>query len=465
MGVGSVVEVAEAVRRGQRSAVEVLDACLAAVASVDDLNAFVHLDPEAARRSAEAVDAAVAAGRDPGPLAGVPFGVKDLEDCAGMPTSHGSLLFKGRGAVEADSVHVARLRAAGAVPVGKTAAPEFGTLSFTKTKAWGVTRNPWDPGRTPGGSSGGSAAAVAAGVVPFATASDGGGSTRIPASFAGLVGFKPSHGRIPHPGPSASETSVFGALTTTVADAARHLDVVAGPDERDRWSLPAPTVRYEQAVESLAVAGLRARWTPDLGFATVDPEVEAVTRSAAEALADAGGLVLDDEPVVLTDPVRTWLSAGALDLWLSIEEDMWPSGADDLTAYSAMALRQTEEYPLRRYAQALRRRQVLQDDVARLFAEVDVLLLPTTAVPAFAAEGPPPDQIAGQPVGPAMATPFTMLANLCWNPAVSVPAGSSAEGLPIGLQVVGRRHADEVVLRLARIAETVRPWPRTAPGR
>jgi aspartyl-tRNA(Asn)/glutamyl-tRNA(Gln) amidotransferase subunit A len=464
MPVPSAVEVAEAVRRGQRSAVEVLDACLTEVAAIDDLNAFVHLDPEGARHAAEAVDAAVARGEDPGPLAGVPFGVKDLEDCAGMPTSHGSLLFKGRGPVPADSIHVARLRAAGAVPLGKTAAPEFGTLSFTKTKAWGVTRNPWDPSRTPGGSSGGSAAAVAAGAVPFATASDGGGSTRIPAAFAGLVGFKPSHGRIPHPGPSASETAVFGALTTTVADAARHLDVVAGPDDHDRWSLPAPTVRYEEAVEALAVSGLRARWSPDLGFATTDPEVEAVTRSAAEALADAAALAVDEAPVVLTDPVKTWLSAGALDLWLSIEEDMWPAGAEDLTAYSARTLRQTEEYPLRRYAAALRRRQVLQDDVARLFTEVDVLLLPTTAVPAFAAEGPPPDHIAGQPVGPAMATPFTMLANLCWNPAVSLPAGTSAEGLPIGLQVVGRRHADEVVLRLARIFETVRPWPRTAPA-
>ena len=465
MPVPSAVEIAESVRRGERSAVEVLDACLAAVAGIDDLNAFVHLDPEGARRSAEAVDAAVAGGQDPGPLAGVPFGVKDLEDCAGMPTSHGSLLFKGREARAEDSIHVARLRAAGAVPIGKTAAPEFGTLSFTKTKAWGVTRNPWDPARTPGGSSGGSAAAVAAGAVPFATASDGGGSTRIPASFAGLVGFKPSHGRIPHPGPSASETAVFGALTTTVVDAARHLDVVAGPDDRDRWSLPAPDVRYEEAIESLAVLGLRARWTSDLGFAAVDPEVESVTRSAAEALADAAGLMVDEDPVSLTDPVRTWLSSGALDLWLSIEEDMWPSGADDLTRYSAMSLRQTEEYPLRHYARALRRRQVLQDDVARLFREVDVLLLPTTAVPAFAAEGPPPDTIAGQPAGPAMATPFTMLANLCWNPAVSLPAGTSAEGLPIGLQVVGRRHADEVVLRLARIFEACRPWPRTAPGR
>src|SRR5437867_1560155 len=207
----TVIETAEAVRRGELKATAVLDECLDAIAAGNErLNAFVHLDPDLARDAASAVDDVVARGEDPGPLAGVPFGVKDLEDCAGMPTSQGSLLYKGRGPVAHDSVHVARLRAAGAVPIGKTAAPEFGVTAFTHTKAWGTTRNPWDPARTPGGSSGGSAAAVAAGLVPFATASDGGGSTRIPASFTGLVGMKPSHGRIPHPPAGTSQTGVYG---------------------------------------------------------------------------------------------------------------------------------------------------------------------------------------------------------------------------------------------------------------
>ncbi|HET8617731.1 MAG TPA: amidase family protein, partial [Acidimicrobiales bacterium] len=166
----SAVEIAAAVRGGERTAVEVLDEALAAIAAGNDaLAAFVHVDERLARAAAEAVDAAVAAGRDPGPFAGVPIGVKDLEDCAGMPTGYGSLPFAGRGPVTADSVHVARLRAAGAVPVGKTAAPEFGTLNFTKTKVAPPARNPWDPAMTPGGSSGGSAAAVAAGWVPAAT--------------------------------------------------------------------------------------------------------------------------------------------------------------------------------------------------------------------------------------------------------------------------------------------------------
>ena len=223
------IEIATSVRRREISAVEVLESCLSAIdAGNPALNAFVHLDPDLALRAAQAVDAQVAAGADPGALAGVPIGVKDLEDCAGMPTSHGSLLFKGRPAVAEDSVHVARLRAAGAVPVGKTAAPEFGTPAFTSTRAWGTTRNPWDLSRTPGGSSGGSAAAVAGGLVPMCTASDGGGSTRIPAAFCGLVGLKPSFGRIPHPDNSPGQTATYGALVTTVADCARHLDVVAG---------------------------------------------------------------------------------------------------------------------------------------------------------------------------------------------------------------------------------------------
>ncbi|HET6832703.1 MAG TPA: amidase family protein [Acidimicrobiales bacterium] len=456
------IEIAEAVRTGQLRATDVLDQALAAIeAGNEQLGAFVHVDEGAARAAAEAVDAAVAAGRDPGPFAGVPIGVKDLEDCAGMPTSNGSLAYATRGPVAADSIHVARLRAAGAVPVGKTAAPEFGTLNFTKSKVFGVARNPWNPERTPGGSSGGSAAAVAAGLVPVATASDGGGSTRIPASFCGLVGFKPSHGRIPHPGPTGSETAVYGLLTTTVADSARHLDVTAGPDERDRFSLPPPVVGYESTIESLPVAGLRARWSPDLGFARCDPEVRTIAELAAQRLAAAADLVVDGEPIHLTDPVRAWLGAGAMDLWFSLEDGMWPAVREDLTRYVRTVLEQTEDYPIPRYAGAVRRREALVADAARLFDDVDVLLTPTTAVPAFPAEGPPPEVIDGEaahPIG-ASATPFTMLANLCWNPAVSVPAGLTADGLPVGLQIVARRHHDEIPLRLARVWEQTRPWP------
>src|SRR3989440_1712274 len=341
----SVIETAEAVRQGELKASEVLDECLARIqAGAPKLNAFVHVDPEGAALAASAVDAAVADGRDPGPLAGVPFGVKDLEDCAGMPTSLGSLLFKGRPAVDADSVHVARLRAAGAVPLGKTAAPEFGTTCYTSTKAWGTTRNPWDPEMTPGGSSGGSAAAVASGMVPFCTASDGGGSTRIPAAFSGLVGLKASYGRIPHERSAPSETSCFGALTTTVRDAARHLDVTAGPDDKDRASLPPPTTSYERAIEELDVAGIRAMWSPDMGYAVVVPEVAELTRAAAETLVEAAGLQVVERPFSPSSPMRTWLSAGAVDLWMELEDGMWPGRADDFTGLVRASLRRARDW-------------------------------------------------------------------------------------------------------------------------
>ncbi|MEY2591476.1 MAG: aspartyl-tRNA(Asn)/glutamyl-tRNA(Gln) amidotransferase subunit [Acidimicrobiaceae bacterium] len=462
----TVIELAESVRRGERKAVELLDECLARIdADGDRLNAFIHLDPDLARASADAIDAVVARGDDPGPLAGVPFGVKDLEHCIGMPTAFGSLPFAGRGPEVRDSLNVARLRAAGAVPVGKTTSPEFGTLNLTKSKVSGITRNPWDVSRTPGGSSGGSAAAVAAGLLAFATASDGGGSIRIPAGFSGLVGHKASHGRIPHPEVTTNQTSVSGSVTTTVADTARILDVLAGPDDRDRTSLPASGIRYEDAVESFDVRGLRARWSPDLGFATVDPEVAELTAAAAQVLAGAAGLVMDDTPVELTDPVRAWLTTGALGLWVEIEQEMWPSRADDFTLWVRRSLEQTESTTLQKYARSLHARHALELDAARIFSEVDVLLCPTTAVPAFAAEGPPPQVINGVDTGTAaMSTPFTMLANLCWNPAISIPCGLTSEGLPVGLQVIGRRHRDEVPLRLARVFEQAQPWPRFAPA-
>ena len=461
----TVIAIAEAVRRGERKAVDVLDQCLARIESANPtLNAFVHVDADLARREAERVDAAVARGEDPGPLAGVPFGVKDLENCAGLPTSYGSLLYKGRPPVEQDSIHVRRLRDAGAVPVGKTAAPEFGATCYTSTPAWGTTRNPWNPDHTPGGSSGGSAAAVAAGLVPFCTASDGGGSTRIPAAFSGLLGFKPTYGRIPHPANAVSQTSVYGALTTTVADAARHFDVAVGPDDRDRTTLPHPGVVYERVIEELDTAGLRAVWTPDMGFAVVEPEVGALAEEAAMDLAGAAGLKLVERPISFTDPIKVWLTAGAVDLWQDVEKGMWPERRDEFDSFVRYGLASSEDLTVARFARFQKYRVQLEREVAELFEDVDVVLSPATAVPAFGAEGPMPTEINGQSVFPAMVVPFTMVGNLCWNPAVSVPAGVTSDDLPVGVQVMCRRHADDVVLRLARILEQARPWPRFAPA-
>lgn len=462
----TVIETAEAVRRGELKAVEALDECLALIEAMDpELNAFSHLAPDLARAAAERVDAMVARGEDPGPFAGVPFGVKDLEDCAGMPTGHGSLLYADHPAAAADSMQVARLRAAGAVPLGKTTAPEFGATCFTATKACGVTRNPWDPARTPGGSSGGSAAAVSAGMVPFATAGDGGGSTRIPAAFTGLVGLKPSYGRIPFDGAHESETSVRGAMVTTVADAARHLDVTAGPDDRDRGSLPPSGVCYERAIEELDVGGLTATWSLDLGFAVVDPEVAELARAAADTLVSAAGLREIDRPFAPTNPLRAWWGLGAVDINMDVERGMFPERAEEFMPDNRRSLEVTATYSVAQFARQVKRRNRLQAEVAELFADVDLLLTPTTAVPAFAAEGPLPFTIDGKDARNSGPVPFTMLANICWNPAISLPAGTTSDGLPVGLQITARRHRDDVVLRLARIFEQAAPWPRHAPGR
>jgi aspartyl-tRNA(Asn)/glutamyl-tRNA(Gln) amidotransferase subunit A len=465
--VRTVIDTAEAVRRGEVTAVDVLDECLAAIESGNgELNAFIHLDADQAHRDAERIDALVAAGEDPGRLAGVPFGVKDLDDCAGMPTGRGSLWYSGGPPVDSDSIHVHRLRQAGAVAVGKTAVPEFGFWAYTNNRVTGVTRNPWNPARTPGGSSGGSAAAVSAGLVPFATASDGGGSTRTPAGFCGLVGHKPSFGRIPDArGTRYSQTAAAGALATTVADAARLLDVMSGPHPQDRTALPAPGMLYERRIERLDTTGLRVGWSVDLGFAIVDPEVAAVTTAAARALTSAAGLTMVEIDVRFDDLIPIWAQLESVDRWVGLPAGLWPDRADDLDPGVRPAFERTQSMSVVQYAAALTRRREIEMELADLFQQIDVLLTPTSAITAFAAEGPMPTEINGQKAPPAGAVPFAMLANLWGTPAASVPAGESTEGLPIGLHIVGNRHADDVVLRLARVLEQCRPWPRHAPGR
>jgi aspartyl-tRNA(Asn)/glutamyl-tRNA(Gln) amidotransferase subunit A len=463
----SAIAAADAVKRGEQSAVALTQRCLAAIdATNPELNAFVHLDSAGALAAAARIDERVAAGDDPGPLAGVPFGVKDLDDCAGMPTTHGSRWYLGLPPVARDALHVERLRAAGAIPIGKTAAPEFGTFAYTASPALGVTRNPWDPERTPGGSSGGSAAAVSSGMVPFATSSDGGGSTRTPAGFCGLVGLKCSYGRIPDATAGRyAQTAVPGVLTTTVADSARLLDVMAGPHRRDRSSLPAATVRYEDAIESLDVGGMRIAWSSDLGFAVVDPEVADIARTAFEALVAAGALTLDGRPIEFADPIPVWSRISGADMWVHIPAGCWPERADELDPRVRPGFDSAATVTLPKFGAVLRARLAIEDAMADLFDSVDVLATPMSAIPAFEAEGPMPTEIMGRRVHAGMSVPFAMLANVWGSPAVSVPAGLTASGLPVGLQLMADRHRDDVCLRLARVLEQARPWSRGAPTR
>ena len=468
MEMPSTLEAAHLVRRGHVSAAELLGTCLEAIEDRNgELNAFVHLDVDGARARAGAVDRELAAGRADalGPLAGVPFGVKDLEDCAGMPTTRGSRWFAGRPPVERDAIHVARLRSAGAIPIGKTAVPEFGTWAYTASPALGVTRNPWDPARTPGGSSGGSSAAVSAGMVPFCTASDGGGSIRTPAGFTGLVGLKCCYGRIPTFDVTyLAQNAVVGSLTTTVADTALLLDVMAGPDERDRTCLPPPGLGYLDVIgRPERVEGLRVAWSSDLGFAVVEPEVAELAHAAADDLVEAAGLTLVDRPVELEDYIATYARMEGVDQFVGIAPELWQDRLDELDPLVAPGWRSTSTVTLPKLARVEESRRQLVRRVAALFEDIDVLLTPMSSVPAFAAEGPMPTEVAGVSGHAGMAVPHPMLANLVNLPAISLPAGLTGAGLPIGLQVVARRFREDVCLTLAAIQEQARPWPRHAP--
>lgn len=459
----AVTTLADAIRRGDLRARALLEHHLERIARLDPpLGAFVYQDAAGARAAADAIDARIARGEDPGPLAGVPFGVKELEDVAGWPHPRGARVFADVIAATT-STHVTRLRAAGAVPVGLTASPEMGAGSFTASLLHGVCRNPWDLARTPGGSSGGSAAAVARGLVPFATGSDSGGSLRIPASFTGLVGFKGTYGRVPR-GPNYvgfPNVRNYGVLTRSVADTARILDCVVGPDEHDPLSLPHPGLSYERALTDVDLRGVRVAWTADLGFGACDPEVARVVRAAADRLVAGTGLAATDVPVALDDPEEAWRVLMAPDL-LELYAPFLPARAADVNPMLQFLFGLSAGLGMRDLARAALVRDRLVQSLAALFETIDLLLLPTTPIPAFTAEGPPPTTIDGRLVSPLATVAQTYVFNLSGHPAISVPAGI-IDGTPIGLQIVARRHADARVLAAAAAFERLSPWPLLAP--
>jgi len=464
MDMPTVVEAAHRIRTGEESAESLARRCLEAVANGNsDLNAFVHLDAEGALSAARAVDEAVRAGQhdDLGPLAGVPFGVKDLEDCAGMPTTRGSRWYANGPAKTVDSIHVARLRAAGAIPIGKTATPEFGAWGYTASPLLGVTHNPWDLSRTPGGSSGGSSAAVSSGMVPFCTASDGGGSIRTPAAFTGLVGLRGTYGRIPTFGDThLAQNAVVGSLTTTVTDTALLLDVMAGPDGRDRTCLPPPTGSYVEALGRLDLTGLRVAWSRDLGFALVEPEVAAITEEAARAFASALGVALVDRPIALQDYTLTYAYLEGVDKFVGVDRTLWETRLDELDPLAAPTWEHLSGNTLPEAATVEWARRELVTEIATVFDDIDLLLTPMASVPPFAAEGPMPTEVAGFEVHGGMSVVLGFLASLVNLPALSVPAGLTSDRLPVGLQVIGPRFREDLVLAAAARYESAHPWPR-----
>lgn len=444
--------------RKEISAVELMQATLTRVDETHEaLNAFVNLrDPDDCLADARAADARIASG-DAGALEGIPLGVKDLEDVAGMVTSHGSVPFKDN-LPERSSVQVERLCAAGAIVVGKTNAPEFGYTAITKNLLFGATRNPWNLERTPGGSSGGSSAAIAGGVVSLATASDGGGSVRIPASFTGCFGHKPSYGRIPN-GPdnawTMDDTAVHGPLTRTVEDAALHLDAVVSDHPLDPNSLPHPGYLYRDRLDDLP-SSLRIAFSPDLGYGVVQSDVARVV-DQAKTVFERLGHTVETISTGPPEPGQDWGMSGAFEL-MSKLEPLLPKHEQDFGRGFIRGVKAGSSMTPEIWGLMKKRREQLNRWCADTFEAFDLLLTPTVPYDPPDARGPLTLEVEGRAQPGANVGTFTMPFNLSWHPASTVRAGLSDVGLPVGMQIVGPRLRDDLVLQAARAFEREQPW-------
>jgi len=453
------------VRAAKVSARELVTHALERVDALNpSINAFVALDEDGALEAARRIDEAVAAGEDPGALAGIPIGVKDLEDAAGFVTSHGSAVFAGGPAAVEDSPLVARLKAAGCVVLGKTNTPELGWKADTDNTTFGATCNPWNLEHSPGGSSGGSAAAVAAGMVPLATGSDGGGSIRIPSSCCALSGVKPSLGRVPSGGaepPDWHHLSTKGPLARRMADVVAVLDVVVGPDPTDLQSLPRPEASWPAAVVD-AHMPTKVAWSPTLGYAPLDDDVRAVCEGAVAVLESLGVEVVELDAVFDDDPVTDWLTMAIAfnlrTLGAYRGTELWERVDPLLAAQIDWAAEHLFAVDLVKATDACHR---LNLRLVELFRDVRLLITPTCAGP------PPPRSLEGQGLvnGAVDANwvRFTYPFNMTRSPAASVCAGLTPAGLPVGLQLVGPQHADLVVIRSAAALEEAIGFDALAP--
>jgi Asp-tRNA(Asn)/Glu-tRNA(Gln) amidotransferase A subunit family amidase len=449
----TVAELADQVTRGAVSARELAQAALDRIEALDGgVGAFVAVDAEAALAEADAVDERIAAGEDVGPLAGVPLGVKDMEDAAGYVTTRGSACFAHDRPATADSPLVERLRAAGCVVVGKTNTPELAWKPDTTNALFGSTRNPWDLERVAGGSSGGSAAAVAAGLVPLATGSDGGGSIRIPSAVCGLSGLKPSLGRVPSGGPEPPDwplLSTRGPMTRRVRDLALVLDAVVGPEPTDLASLPLPEASWSRSLADVNPPR-KVAWSPTLGYGTVDSEVRAVCEAAVRRLESIGTEVVEVDTVFPDDPIEDWLALVGSYCGRTLEPfrdaEVWSMidpGLLAIVEWTGATVTAT------RFVQALDACHRLNARLVDLFHQVPLLLCPTVAgqTPRLGEGG----TIDGQP--DVNWVRFTYGFNMTRSPAGTVNAGFTPDGMPVGLQIVGPQHGDVVVLRLMALLE------------
>jgi aspartyl-tRNA(Asn)/glutamyl-tRNA(Gln) amidotransferase subunit A len=443
-------------RAGTLTATALLDLCLDRIHRLDKrLNSFVALDEAGARAAARAADARRAAGAALSPLDGVPVSVKDSILAAGLPATWGSRALADF-VPERDELPVARLRAAGAVIIGKTNVPELTLEGYTRNDLFGVTRNPWDLRLTPGGSSGGAASGVAAGLVPAALGTDGGGSIRRPACHTGLVGFKPSVGRIARiDGFPAilTDFETIGTLTRSVADAALLDGVLAGPDPRDRRSLYASAPAWGGGTR-------RILYVPRFGAAPVDPEVAAATEAIAAALARAGHAVREGAVFFdLDDAARIWhVISRAGVAWL-LARDGGRLGAAAGASVRAMG-EDGAKVTGADYIDALERVAAFRRRCAELFEGTDLVLTPTAAALPWPAEQPYPTEIAGRAAGPRDHAVFTGWVNIAGLPAISLPVARSSAGLPIGVQLVGGFGSDAALLGFAAAVAAAHPAPK-----
>lgn len=454
----SASELSALFRSGELSPCEAVAASFSRIDEVDPhLNAFCALDKERAMRDAQRSRARFSAGMPRGPLDGVPVAIKDLTPTAGLRTAMGSRLFANN-VPERDAIVVERLRSAGAIIVGKTTTSEFANASVTDSPLTGSTRNPWDPSRTSGGSSGGSAVAVATGCVPLAEGSDMGGSVRIPACFCGIVGLKPALGRIPFALlPNLYDpVAHHGPLARSVADIATFLRVTSGPDDRDPISLPAAPAWDVPPEPDLR--GLRVAFSPDLGFLSVDPDVIENAEATANRLREAGALVETVDlglSEALFDAGYKLFSAQMYRYYGHFEREH--SDLLDPTLLHFFEIGRSLSASDLIDTQIVASREWLS--MARLFESYDALACPTmprTATPLGQSEfdfsGLDAD---GKPITFDMTFPFNLFGRL---PALTLPSGLGRDGLPTGLQLVGRRHDEQTILSLASVLHEPDSW-------
>jgi aspartyl-tRNA(Asn)/glutamyl-tRNA(Gln) amidotransferase subunit A len=459
------VTLAQRIRAKQLSPVEVVDAVLTRMEKLEPvLHAFCTPTPELAREAARRIEADIMAGRSAGVLAGVPIGIKDLVLTRGIKTTSGSYLYKDY-VPDEDDVVVERLKAAGAVILGKTNVPELGYSGASHNRIFPETRNPWNTERTSGGSSAGSGAAVASGMGPFAIGSDGGGSIRIPAALCGVYGLKASMGRVPlypgarderYPGVSGWESiEHIGPLSRTVADAALMMSVIAGPDSRDRHSLPESNFNWMDVLRG-DLKGKRVAYSPDWGYARVDTEVRDVVSKAVRVFEKDLGCNVEIAHPGFTNPLGDFVSLIMLETDLKGMRELVDTYEAQMMPHLVGLIR--ARYTDEQFTNAVMARKAVVNRLWRFMKKYDLLLTPTVSVAAFGLGIQGPETIEGEKAAPFDWLPFTFPFNMSGQPAASVPAGFTRDGLPVGLQIVGRHLDDPLVLRASAAFERAAPW-------